>query len=669
MNMTKLGCLCAVFIVLLAGCATAPLKPANATRGDYGYTKEYVSWLIREEMAKQQVTGLSIALVDNQQVVWAEGFGHANKAADIKATPETIYRAGSISKLFTATAAMQLVDDGQLDIDKPLQFYLPEFTINSRFPDAAPLTARAILTHHSGLPSDLLKGMWTDRPATLGEELLLLKEQYVANPPGYVFAYSNVGMSLLGHAVEKIAGRDIDAQISVALFMPLRMTSSTFSPKIDHSSLGSKAYRKGEPAVEPPLRDIPAGGLNTTVLDLSNFISMVFADGWFKGRQVVKADTLAEMLRPQNSRVPLDLSFRVGLGWMLGAMGGLDIKNAGPVAHHGGATINHRSQLIILPEQKLGVVVLANSASAGSVVNKVATEALKLALEAKAGITQQPMAKGKDAELAKAESRKQLQLALEAQYGTTQPVRPQQAAKPGLSAVEGRGTLPTEGDGTEPIKERKPLTAAEVQAYAGRYDTVAGLVSVRNKSGYLEASLLDRSVRLTPRPDGLLGMSYRFLGLFPVSLGELDRVYIDREIISGRDILKAVIDGNEYLIGERLKPGPIPEKWRQRTGEYAIVNGGDDTILLENIRLRIDGDILIVEYAMPLFSDQTMSVALTPLSETEAVISGLGRGKGETIRVITRKKEEFLAFSGYELQKKGSKKPAKADAAAGAPTE
>lgn len=113
-----------------------------------------------------------------------------------------------------------------------------------------------------------------------------------------------------------------------------------------------------------------------------------------------------------------------------------------------------------------------------------------------------------------------------------------------------------------------------------------GLVVVKNKTDYLEAGLFNKSVRLVPRPDGLLEMSYKFLGLLPASLGELDQVRIDREMVNGRDILKVVIDGSEFLAGERLKPGPIPEKWQQRPGEHEIINTGDDTVLAKDVRLR-----------------------------------------------------------------------------------
>lgn len=614
--------------LLLAGCSTVavtPVKPPALTRGDYGYTKDYVSWLIREQMAQHGVTGLSIALVDDQTVVWAEGFGHADKTNGIAATPETIYRAGSIGKLLTTAAALQLVDDGLLNLDKPLQNYLPEFSIKSRFADTPPITPRSIMTHHAGLPGDLLKGMWTAKPESIADELLQLRDEYLATPPGYVFAYSNLGMSLLGRAVEKVSERDFDSQVSISLFLPLKMTSSSFASKIDRSAKASRAYRDGAEVPEPPLRDVPAGGLNTTVLDLSRFMAMVFGNGWYGGRQLLQSGTMAEMLRPQNSQVPLDLSFRVGLGWMLSTIGGLEIKNAGPVAHHSGATLHHRSQMVILPEHKLGVVVLANSATAAGVINTVAAETLKLALEAKTGITQQQA----PPQVVVAARKEPLPLP------ESVPVKP----APKRTAEE---------------KKRGPLTEAELQGYAGRYDTLAGLVELSKTGDHLEVELFNRTLRLVPRPDGLLGLDYRLLGLLPVSLGELDRIFIDRETVNNRDILKAVVDGREYLAGERLPPLPVPESWQRRAGEYEIINAGEDTLLLEAIRLHSTGESLTVEYAMPLFTEQTLRLALAPLSETEAVIRGLGRHKGETVRVVSQGGEELLAYSGYLLRKKGA---------------
>lgn len=152
------------FFTLLAGCLNSPPpKPETKQPGNYEYTKDYIRWFTQQQMKKHNVTGLSLALIDDQRVVWAEGFGYADRANNIPATPETLYRAGSITKLFTATAIMQLVERGLIDLDQPVKTYLPEFSFKTRFPDTPPITIRHILTHHSGLPRDILRGMRKNR--------------------------------------------------------------------------------------------------------------------------------------------------------------------------------------------------------------------------------------------------------------------------------------------------------------------------------------------------------------------------------------------------------------------------------------------------------------------------------------------------------------------------
>lgn len=191
-----------------------------------------------------------------------------------------------------------------------------------------------------------------------------------------------------------------------------------------------------------------------------------------------------------------------------------------------------------------------------------------------------------------------------------------------------------------------------MQAYEGRYATIAGVVELTKKSDYLRAEIMGTSMRLVPRPDGLLGLQYRVLGIFPVSLGELGQIGVSRATVAGREIVKATMNGQELLVGERIQPVPISEAWQKRAGEYDIVNVGDDAVLVERVRLRQDNGLLLVEYSMPLFAAGRMSLAIMPISDSEAVISGLGRGMGETIRSVTFKGEEMLRYSGYLLKRR-----------------
>ena len=303
-----------------APAATPGTTPKPTILTDYSSITASLSQQIQSVVDATGITGLSVALVDDQELVWAEGFGYADKENGVKATLQTVYGVASVSKLFTATAIMQLAESGKLDIDQPLQTYIPDFSINSRFTGSAPITLRNVMTHHSGLPSDLLNGMVVrgDNEISLTEsafdELVQqLETSYVANPPNTGFSYSNLGYGLLGHAVAQSAGQDFIKYVDDAILRPLGMTSSSFTITPEIEKLRSKEYRNGEKVTHSWFRELPAGGLSTNVQDLSRFMMMVFGNGETEGQRILKAETLAEMLRPQNSDVPLDLDTQWGL--------------------------------------------------------------------------------------------------------------------------------------------------------------------------------------------------------------------------------------------------------------------------------------------------------------------------------------------------------------------
>ena len=421
----------------------------------------------------------------------------------------------------------------------------------------------------------------------------LLRDEYAAFPPDTVFAYSNLGMSLLGLAVQNVSGQEFAAHMRQAVLAPLGMEHAAFSTTIDSVPPAPSAYNGSEEKTEPPLRGIPAGGLNASVNDMSRFICMILADGAIDGRRIIQPETLHEMLRPQNDAVALDQGFQIGLGWMLGGLGGINIKNVGPVAHHSGATIYHRAQLIVLPQVKLGIIVLANSSGGQQVVNKIATEALKLAIVAKTGL-KQPEA--------------------------------------------------------EPVITGGFLSQEELHAYEGSYATLAGLGKMTANAGYLQAELLDKSFRLVPREDKKLQLQYRLLGLIPIDLDEVGRFGVSRKLVAGHEILTASDGKQEMLVGEKIAPAPIPPAWQQRIGRYEIVDSDEDALLIADLSLREQDGLLIVEYTMPEFSKVKISMVMQPLSDNEAIISGLGRGMGETVQVVNDNGAERLVYAGYHLK-------------------
>jgi len=556
---------------------------------NYDAVKDAVILLINKEMKKHDVIGLSIALVDDQQIVWAQGFGFADEKNNIPAGPDTVYRIGSLTRLFTATAIMQFVEQGKLDINAPLHSYVPEFSIRSRFANARQITLRDLLTHHSGLPSNYQKGMWSRTPEPFMNVLKLIKEEYAAYPPGLMYSDSNIGYALLGTVVQMTSGQDFAAYLHDALLRPLNMAHSGISPA------PAKGYYKGKEVEEPFSRDISAGGLSSTVSDLGRFMQMIIAQGKFGNEQILRPETLKEMLQPQKTTA-LDLGMHAGIGWMLSGLGEIDIQNAGIVAHHAGATLFSHSQMIILPAHKLGVVVLSNSSPSARVVNKAAVEAITRALEAKTGIKQPEQVKFVEKEI--------------------------------------------------------PLSPETQKTFEGFYATSFGVVNITRDSDHLNAEVMNKTLRLVPVGEGQFGLRYKFLGLVSINLGELESYPVSRRTVAGREILLVSGRGREMLIGEKIKPMTISEAWKNRAGEYVIDNPGNDYPLIEKVRFRFDNGLLIGEYLIPLFADGWFGFALEPVSDTEAIMYGLGRGMGETIKVVVRDGKELLNYSGYVLRKK-----------------
>lgn len=589
------------FIGLIACSSTvkAPEKPVTFPSGDYSYTGEHISCLIQKKMKKHKVTGLSIALVDGQEIVWAYGFGFADLANNIPAKPETVYRAGSISKLFTAIAVLQLAEQGKIDIDQPLQTYLPEFSIKTRFPDAVPITPRTIMTHHSGLPTDWAKGMFTYNISNLSKlrkeyaQLVHeIKDEYVAYPPNFVFNYSNLGFSLLGHMVERVSGKEFINYMDKSVLAPCGMTHSSFWLTPDIESLLSKGYENKKEARHIYGRDLPAGALYSNVLDLGRFMMMVFAGGKAEDQQILRTKTLTEMLCQQNRNIPLDLDFRIGLGWFLDWTG-KNLDYAGTVVLHTGDVGAFCGVLMILLEHKLGVVVLANSPAAPMVID-IAIEALKSALKSRAGVS------------------------------------------------------PPERD----LSSSNSIPQEEIKKYKGVYSTGWGIISFEMKGKTMKAKLWGRSFKMVPDADRQFSLRYLLLGFIPINVGQLKDVRLSFSEVEGREIVALYQNGMIQWIGEKIPRIRIPKSWQDRLGTYEIINAEDDILIFRDFNFRYEEGLFLLDLTVSMAGDMRITVPLSPINDSEAVILGLGRHMGETIRAASFDGKEGLLYSGYKLIKK-----------------
>ena len=367
-------------LAFLVGCTTIPEpKPFSSEADKYAYVKEYMRWYIEKQMDDNEIMGLSVALVDDQKIVWQEGFGYADKANGIKATPQTRYRAGSITKLFTAMATMKLAEEGKINIDKPFRKYLPMFSIKSRFGSTDTITPRTIMTHHSGIPGDWGNTEFGIHPLPYTEYVKSIKDEYVAYPPNTIMSYSNLAVTLLGHAVENVSGMRYVDYVTKILFKPMNMSHADLKTVLSGYN-ASKSYKEGKETTEYADGLVPAGALNISVEELSHLAMMINANGVYNHHKVLNASTLKKMFTVQNKNIVLDVGEEIGLGYFIdkNILGTKDVAY-----HHGGNTIAQNAYFIVSPHSKLGVVVMANTS--GIDATEVARELLKKAWEAKTG--------------------------------------------------------------------------------------------------------------------------------------------------------------------------------------------------------------------------------------------------------------------------------------------
>ena len=342
-------------------------------RADYAAVVAELERVIAREMQDKKLPALSIALVDDQQTVWAKGFGMEDPDRKIPATAETVYRVGSVSKLFTDIGIMQLVERGKIDLDAPITKYLPEFKPNNPFNKA--ITLRQLMSHRSGLVREPPVGNYFDDTApSLAQTIQSLNSTALIYEPEKRIKYSNAGIATVGYVLEKTQKQPFTEYLQKAVLTPMRLRNSSFVPTPEIAKHLAKAYMwsyDGRKFVAPAfqLGMAPAGSMYSTVTDLARFMSILFNGGEGQQGQILKKATLEKMWTPQFA--PAGEKNGFGIGFALSELQGY--RRIG----HGGAIYGFATELEALPEAKLGVIVVTSVDGANSVTNLIAEHALK----------------------------------------------------------------------------------------------------------------------------------------------------------------------------------------------------------------------------------------------------------------------------------------------------
>src|SRR5438270_10345316 len=209
----------------LPAVAPQPSPPPALTRADF---ETFLDALIPSQLQNRNIAGAVVSVVKDGQILFQKGYGYADVEAKKPVLPEqTLFRPGSISKLFTATAVLQLVEQGKLDLDRDVNEYI-DFAIPKTYPE--PITLRRLLTHTAGF-EEVLKNLFVPMQQQMRplHDYLVVALPARIFPPGKIAAYSNYGLTLAGYIVERVSGEKFESYIDNHILKPLKMQSSTFA--------------------------------------------------------------------------------------------------------------------------------------------------------------------------------------------------------------------------------------------------------------------------------------------------------------------------------------------------------------------------------------------------------------------------------------------------------
>jgi D-alanyl-D-alanine carboxypeptidase len=357
MSLRRIAPLALLGALLISPALAGQTRPDPASDPDVqGAIRLFSAWM-EGQIAYRGLPGVAVGVVADQDLVWSTGYGYADVAAKRPMTAETKFRMASHSKLFTATAIMQLREEGKLRLDDPVVTYLPWFRIKPAAPDDPPITIEQLLTHRSGMPREA-GDHWTTYNFPTEEQLkALMPDREAAYSPEVRWKYSNLAYSVAGMVVEAVSGEPWADYVTRHIYQPLRMTSSSVDRDVPGLAVPyGRRMPDGSREVLPFVDARGMGsatGITSTVADMAKFVSAQFRTGPRGGNRILGTASLREMHRVRMMENT----------WTRGQGIGFSVSRVNDRLYigHGGGYPGNTTQTVIQLDDKVGVIVLTNT--------------------------------------------------------------------------------------------------------------------------------------------------------------------------------------------------------------------------------------------------------------------------------------------------------------------
>lgn len=382
--------MCVTVILLLSGAICANAEPQL-----YRSARRIARTEIWNDINSGRAGSATVAILDGGEVVYAEGFAMANREDSVPVDPTTVFNIGSVSKVYTATAVMLLVDEGKIDLDAPAVRYLPEFVMaDPRYVD---ITVRMLLSHSSGLPGSIVAGNFGFQYNTAMHEetLTVLSRTRLKHDPGAAAVYCNDGFTLAEMIIERVSGQKYMDFLASRIFEPLALgrTGASVGDRTARDAAAGvvAAYYRPTTGQKEPLEAISilgSGGLSATAVDVARFADS-FSDG---GTHILSEPSLREMRTSQPSLSAGKLrnpEIAYGLGWDMTCVPEYQAQGIQVLGKSGG-TGNYNSMVYTAPDERISVAVIETGAGGRSV--KIALSILDAVLVEKGLVKEKALA-------------------------------------------------------------------------------------------------------------------------------------------------------------------------------------------------------------------------------------------------------------------------------------
>jgi len=338
--------------IIIISCSTAN-RAAKTGNHDFQEIETFLQSLIDTG----GIPGIAIAITSGQDVVYDKGFGVTSIETKERLGPQHIFHVASVSKTFTATAVMQLYEKGKIDINKTLVTYLPYFKLGDERYKL--ITVKQMLNHTSGMP-DVEDYEWEKAVADEGAAeryTRSLADKKLISSPGKEYHYSNIAFDVMADLVAKTSGMPFEKYLKENILTPLEMNESSFYAPEIKTSLRTTPHTGNPPKVSPiyPYNRMhaPSSTLNTNVLEMSHWAIANMNDGKYKTIRILSPNMLSMMMKP-TFMIDSNRKISVGLSWFMYPYQGMTIYE------HGGSDLGYKSLLTLIPEKKIGIIILCN---------------------------------------------------------------------------------------------------------------------------------------------------------------------------------------------------------------------------------------------------------------------------------------------------------------------